>query len=711
MSASRRLTGALCGCAIAWGLAAGAGPALRPDILIADFEGKDYGPWKTTGEAFGPGPAQGTLPNQMPVTGYLGHGLVNSYHGGDRATGTLTSPPFKIQRNYFNFLIGGGKHPGQTCMNLLRDGKVVRTATGPNDQPGGSERLDWHTWDVRDLAGKTVVLQIVDNHTGGWGHINIDHIVQSDRKLQAGPAAREIVLAARFLNLPIKSGAPRRRMRFEIDGRTAREFEIELAEGQPDFWAFSDVSAFKGRRLRVVVDALPPGSRALEAISQDNEIRGGADLYREKRRPQFHFTSRRGWLNDPNGLVYAQAEYHLFYQHNPYGWSWGNMHWGHAVSKDLVHWRELPIALYPERFGDWCFSGSAVVDRENSAGFRTGKEPALVAAYTSTGRGECLAYSNDRGRTWTDYAGNPVVKHQGRDPKLLWHEPTRQWVMAVYDEYQGKRTIAFHTSADLKAWKFQSRIDGFFECPDLFPLPVNGDRSRTRWVLYAGDGKYVLGNFDGKSFRAEPGRHQLWHGNFYASQTFNNVPDGRRIQIGWASGIAFPGMPFNQQMTVPCVLTLRTTPSGVRLFALPVRELEALHGKRQVWSDRLLRADERLQAGSGELFDVNVEFVPDSATAVGLTVRGVPVVYQVEQHRLICQGQSTALPPLQGRVRLRLLIDRGSIEVFGNDGQTALSVGIAPAETNRSVEVFSQGGSSGVPRLEVFELKSAWPVP
>ncbi len=156
------------------------------------------------------------------------------------------------------------------------------------------------------------------------------------------------------------------------------------------------------------------------------------------------------------------------------------MHWGHAVSPDLVHWKELSPALYPRRFGDWCFSGSAVVDINNTSGFgdaRKGGEtpPLLVAAYTSTGRGQCIAYSNDRGpHLFADYQGDPVVKHAGRDPRLLWHEPTKQWVMAVYDESDGKRGVAFHTSPDLKEWKYQSRIEGFFECPDLFELPVEG---------------------------------------------------------------------------------------------------------------------------------------------------------------------------------------------------------------------------------------------
>jgi fructan beta-fructosidase len=681
----------------------------RDDLLLADFEGPDYGDWKTTGEAFGTGPAHGTLPNQMPVTGFLGKGLANSYHGGDRSTGTLTSPAFTVERKYINFLVGGGKYPGDTCINLLLDGKVVRTATGPNDRPGGSERLDWHTWDMADLAGKTAVIEIVDRHTGGWGHITVDHIVQSDRKLQAEPAHRDLLVAGRYLNLPVKTGAPRRRLRYVVEERTVREFEIELPDGEADFWAIDEVAQWKGKRLRLEVDALPADSKALDLVSQGDEIKGGDDFYREKDRPQFHFTSRRGWLNDPNGLVYDRGEYHLFYQHNPYGWDWGNMHWGHAVSKDLVHWRELPIALYPRQFGDWCFSGSAVVDRDNTSGLKKGDEDVLVAAYTSTGRGECIVFSNDRGRTWTEHAGNPVVRHTGRDPRLLWHAPTKQWVMAVYDEADGKRGIAFHTSPDLKAWQFRSRIDGFYECPDLFELPVDGDAGKTKWVLYSGDAKYVLGTFDGRAFTVESGKHQLWYGNFYAAQTFSNVPDGRRVQVGWGQGITFPGMPFNQQMTFPCRLTLRTTPDGVRLFAEPVREIESLHGPKHAWADRVLQAGETFPTDvRGELFDVSAELEPDGAEAFGLTVRGVPVTYDVKKQELACGGKAAPLAASDGRVRLRLLVDRGSVEVFGNDGRVALSAGVRPAEGERSVAVFSRGGNTRLRSLEVFELKSAW---
>ncbi|HEV3383183.1 MAG TPA: 2,6-beta-D-fructofuranosidase, partial [Gemmata sp.] len=330
----------------------------RPEILIADFEGETYGEgWKTTGTAFGKGPAKGTLPNQMPVTGFLGKGLVNSYLGGDDSTGTLASPAFKIERKYLNFLVGGGKYPGKTCVNLLLGGKIVRTATGPNDKPGGSERLDWHTWDVSEYEGKEAIVEIVDNATGGWGHINVDHFVLSDARKQAELIARSLSIDKTYLHLPVKNGAPQKRMRFIVDKETVREFDIELADGEmPDFWAFADVSAFKGKTLSVET-VLVSGSKALDLLKLADDVPNAEKLYREKYRPLFHFTSRFGWLNDPNGLVFVptgqkalgqeQGEWHLFYQHNPFGVQWGNMHWGHAVSEDLVHWKELGIGLYP----------------------------------------------------------------------------------------------------------------------------------------------------------------------------------------------------------------------------------------------------------------------------------------------------------------------------------------------------------------------------
>jgi fructan beta-fructosidase len=523
-------------------------------------------------------------------------------------------------------------------------------------------------------------------------------------------AAREFVLQKRYLNFPVKNGAAKRRMSLTIDGQAVREFEIELAEGAPDFWVFLDVSMFRGKQGTIRAASLDPNSNGMKAILQSDTIEGAQDLYREKHRPQFHFSSRRGWNNDSNGLVFHRGEYHLYYQHNPYGWDWGNMHWGHAVSTDLVHWRELPIALYPQKFGDWCFSGSAVVDVNNTAGFKTGAEDVIVAAYTSTGRGECIAYSNDRGRTFTDYAGNPVVKHNGRDPKVIWYGPGRHWVMAVYDERDKSQGISFYTSQNLRDWQFASRIDGFYECPEIFELPVDGNRDNRKWVLHAADGAYMIGRFDGRTFVAESGKHPWSHGNcFYASQTFNDMPraDGRRIQIAWGR-IATPGMPFNQCMLFPCELTLRTTAEGVRMFAAPAREIETLHDREYSWANEACGPQSNLLAGlSGDLFHIRATLEPGDAGELGFVIRGIPVVFDVNKRELACQGKTAPLSPVDGSIRLEMLVDRTSIEIFGNGGRVYMPIGVIPVDADKSLRFYVKTGTARMRELEVYSLRSA----
>ncbi|HOX37159.1 MAG TPA: GH32 C-terminal domain-containing protein [Candidatus Brocadiia bacterium] len=681
------------------------------DILIADFEGKDYGQWKVEGTAFGHGPARGTLPNQMEVSGFRGGGLVNSYFGMDGSTGKLTSPPFKIERKFINFLIGGGKYPGKTCMNLIIAGEAVRTATGPNDRDGGSERLAWQSWDVSDLTGRTATIEIVDERSEGWGHVNVDHIFQSDEQAMK-EMQMEITVVKRYLNIPVRTGAPKQRMKLLVEEKIVREFEIELAEGDPQFWAFVDLSDFAGKKMTICVDALDKTSKAAEFISQDDAIRGADDLYREKLRPQFHFSSRRGWNNDPNGLCYYDGEYHLYYQHNPYGWNWGNMHWGHAVSRDLVRWKELPIAIYPHEFGDWVFSGSATVDADNTAGFRTGSEDVIVAAYTSTGRGEAIVYSNDRGRTFTEYEGNPVVKHQGRDPKLLWHKAAGHWVMAVYDEKGDSKAIAFYSSPNLKDWKYESREEGFFECPEIFELPVDGDAKNTRWILYSGDGAYSIGAFDGREFKKESGKHRFNFGNcFYASQTFSDIrpEDGRRIQIGWGQ-TGDQSMPFNQMMDFPVELTLRATEEGIRMFAQPGREIEVLHRKKHSWKNVRLASGGKnpIEGIECELLEIRAEFEPGTANEVGLNVHGLRVAYNCATSELVCDQNRAALKPVAGRIRLRLLVDRTSVEIFANGGRIYMPMRWIPPAGANDVEVFCSGGEAQMTDMQIYELNSAW---
>ena len=687
------------------------------DLMIADFEGNDWGAWRVTGEAFGPGPARGTLPNQMAVDGFLGKGLVNSFHGGDGTTGTLTSPEFKIERKFISFLIGGGKDPEKTCMNLLIDGKAVRNATGPNDKPGGSETLAPEFWDVSEFAGKLAIIQIVDNATGGWGHINVDQIVQTDRKPPQllADAKREFRIEKRYLNLPIKNGAPKRSVTTLVDGRMEVKNDIELADAAPDWWAFMDVSAWRGRAVTLQVDKLAEDSTALSSIEQSDSIKSAEGLYREPLRGQFHFSSQRGWNNDPNGLVFYRGEYHLFYQHNPYGWGWGNMHWGHAVSGDLVHWQELGDALAPDPLGPM-FSGSAVVDWQNTSGFGKPGRPAQVLIYTADGDPtvQCIAFSND-GRNYAKFSGNPVLKQitgGNRDPKVMWHEPTKKWVMTLYVEQNGKHTIEFLCSPDLKDWTRMSHTDGFFECPDFFQLPIDGDAANRKWVLTAGSSEYMIGTFDGTTFTPETPKLPGNRGRgFYAAQTFSDIPsrDGRRIQIGWFQTETL-GMPFNQSMTIPLELKLAATAEGPRLTWTPVKELDALRAKSHRFGAMTLRPDTAnpLAGVKAELVELRAEFEPGDASEVAFIVRGARIVYDAKKQELAVNDYRAPAPLRDGKQRLTIFCDRAGLEVFASDGLTYVPMPFQPKADDLALGAEAKGGDAKVSALQVHELKSSW---
>ena len=531
---------------------------------------------------------------------------------------------------------------------------------------------------------------------------------------------KEMVICHRYLNLPVKYDAPKSKVSFLIKGKFVKGFEIGLADGEPDFWVFSDVGNFLGKKIKIQVDTA--STVALDLVTQSDSFKDEEILYREKYRPQIHFSSRRGWNNDPNGLVFYRGEYHLFYQHNPYGWNHGNMHWGHAVSTDLVFWKELNDALEPDGLGT-IFSGSAVVDWGNTAGFQTGDEKVIVLVYTSAGGtsaesqgrpfAQSIAYSNDRGRMWTKYEHNPVlpcVEKFNRDPKVIWHEPSGKWTMALYLD---KNDYGLFSSPNLKQWEQTCRITvpGASECPDLFKLPVDGNPSNTKWVFWCANGSYLLGTLDGRTFLQEGEAQRFdWGGDGYAAQTWSDIPnsDGRRIQIAWLR-VNLPDMPFNQQMTFPYELGLRTTSEGVRLVNTPVEEVKKLHGKRHVWEDIDLSPGENLLKGiDGDLFDIRAEFRAGEASEFGFNVRGIAVTYDAKRRRLTCLGKCVPLVPMEGKIRLRFLVDKASIEVFGDDGGVSLPIGVIPEDINRSLGVFTKGGKTRIDMLEVFELCSAW---
>ncbi|MFN6138164.1 MAG: glycoside hydrolase family 32 protein [Planctomycetota bacterium] len=693
------------------------------DILIADFEGDTYESWTVTGEAFGTRPAKGTLPGQMRVDGFLGKALVNSFFQGDNSVGTLTSPEFRIERKFITFFIGGGKNPEKLALQLMIDGKVVRSATGPNDKPGGSEALEVDSWDVSEFSGKTARLRIVDQAQGGWGHINVDHIVQTDTKPKGSmiDAERSFTTDARYLNIPIKNGATKRLVTLLVDGQVIVRNDIELADGDADWWASMDISAWKSKELTIRVDKLSEGSTALSSIQASDSFKDTDRLYREPLRGQFHFSPQRGWNNDPNGCVYYNGEYHLFFQHNPYGWGWGNMHWGHAVSKDLVHWEELGDKLFPDSMGPM-FSGSAVVDWNNTSGFGKEGKPPLVLIYTAAGNPtvQAIAYSTD-GRTFTKYAGNPVLKQitgGNRDHKVFWHEPTQKWVMVLYFELQGKHTIHFFTSPNLREWSQISITEGIagtaylFECPDFFELAVDGDKTNRKWVLLGANSEYAVGTFDGTRFTPEQTKLPGHRGRgFYAPQTFSDIPksDGRRIQIGWFQ-TETRGMSFNQSMTVPLEIKLLGTPEGPRMTFTPVKELESLRTRTTTFDPIVLKPGDRnpFDALQLELLEIRAEIEPSEASEIVFNIRDSMIIYDSNQQEITVNGQRAWAPLRDGKLRLTIYCDRTGLEVFASDGLCYIPMPFNANPENQKIFLETRGNAASIRKLEVHELRSAW---
>ena len=701
-------------------------PVQADDLMIADFEGDTYAPWTVIGEAFGSGPAHGPLAGQMNVEGFKGKGLVNSFNKGDDSTGSLTSPEFRIERKYLSFLIGGGMSAEKLALQLLVDGKAVRSATGPNDRPGGTEALAQGSWDVSELSGKSATLRIIDEAKGSWGHINVDHIMQTDVKPKGPPplisnAERSLTASARYLHLPIKNGAPKRMVTLLVDGKVVVRNDIELADGTPDWWAPMEVSEWQGKPVTLRVDKLPEDSTALSSISQSDTVKDSEQMYRESLRGQFHFSPKRGWNNDPNGCVFYNGEYHLFFQHNPYGWGWGNMHWGHAVSKDLVHWQELGDKLLPDTMGPM-FSGSAVVDWNNTSGFGKDGKPPLVLIYTAAGNPtvQAIAYSTD-GRSFTKYSGNPVLQQitgGNRDPKVFWHEETQKWVMVLYVELQGKHTIHFFTSPNLREWTLASITEGIagtaflFECPDFFELPIDGDVTKKKWVLLGANSEYAVGTFDGTHFKPEETKLPGHRGRgFYAPQTFSDIPaqDGRRIQIGWFQ-TETRGMSFNQSMTVPLELKLVSTTDGPRMTFSPVKELESLRGKTLALESMALKPGDRnpLDEFQVELLEIRTEIDPGDANEIVFNIRDSMIIYDAKKQELTVNGQRAPAPLRDGKLRLTIYCDRTGLEVFASDGLCYMPMPFNSKPENRRIFLETRGGSATVLTLEAYELRSAW---
>jgi len=526
----------------------------------------------------------------------------------------------------------------------------------------------------------------------------------------------------KYLNIPIQESLERQRVNFFVDEDTLTYNDIRVADNEISYWTFLDISAYKGKKFKFIFSEEVKG---IAKIFQADTIVGEANLYKEEFRPQVHYTTRRGWTNDANGMIFYDGEYHLFYQHNPYETDWGNMTWGHAVSKDLLHWEELTLALLPDEFGTM-FSGSAVIDYNNTAGFNVGDTPAMLAMYTADlrkngeelGQQQCIAYSLNKGRTFTKYKGNPVIPMQNRfgskharDPRVFWYGPDNHWVMIMHEGV----CMTIYTSTDFKEWEHTCTLDaGYWECPDLFELPVDENEEDKKWVVYGVRGIYQIGSFDGKVFKPETEmlRYNNVGWSMRAAQSYNDEPKGRRVAIGW--GLAsFPGMPFTETFTFPMEMKLKTTPNGIRLHVKPVEEIQELYVKKHTFENLYIgkELNEKLKQISNPLLHIKTIMEIDNSRIFGLNINGYELKYDVATNTL-----NDVFIPLQNRqLELEVIVDKTIIEVYVNGGRYYWFQNYTEGDLNNFNLSLNKGGDplhknpkTLIKKLEIYELQSIW---
>jgi len=444
--------------------------------------------------------------------------------------------------------------------------------------------------------------------------------------------------------------------------------------------------------------------------------------YTENFRGQYHFSPKSEWMNDINGLVYQGGKYHMIYQ-----WGKAIRHGGYATSLDLLHWTDEGVALIPQKSflpgeavrnvsGDQVYSGSAVVVSGRMAEDITrSKKEAIVAIYTGTASGTCLAWSNDGGSTWHDYENNPVAnparEADPRDPCVIWHEGSSKWVMALYEN-----GTTFYGSGDLINWEYLSNVDFGFECPDLFRLPVDGNRQHQKWVLQDANGSYLVGEFDGTSFKKDPEQDTFVMDagpDFYAAQTFpmGNLPNGddRVIQIAWMDhwngGVG--ESVWERNATFPVALGLRTYQGQARITRTPIREINTLYKYTRNWKSRTCTPDSNLLSEiKSKKFDLTAEFDLSKTDALkfGFRVANKTIEYDLKDETLLSKPLK---PDKSNRVRIRLLVDWGQLEVFSNEGVFSYSEQFAFTPDDSSIELFTDGDVQLV-HMEFHEIGRTW---
>ena len=563
------------------------------------------------------------------------------------------------------------------------------------------------------------------------------------KHLGDGQSIVQIDEQKKFLLLPVEEASPEAKLYMIADNDVVRSMNVRLAVNKVDYFVPVDLTGFDNKHLSFNFQLIPDSALCWEEMKLSDEF----DVSnREKYRPVYHFSPAYGWMNDPNGMFYKDGVYHLFYQHNPYGSMWGNMHWGHATSTDLVTWEHHGDAISPDALGT-IFSGSCVVDKDNTAGFGAG---AVIAFYTSASdrQVQSMAYSLDNGKTFKKYARNPILtstQRDFRDPKVIWHEDTKKWIMvlAVGQEMQ------FFSSPNLKNWTFESSFGkgqgahgNVWECPDLFELPVEGTNEK-KWVLLCslGDGpfgdsatQYFVGTFNGKEFVNEsPSKTKWmdWGKDHYATVTWSDAPDNRRIAIAWMSNWQYandvPTSQYRSPNSVPRDLSLFTVDGETYLQSAPSPELLKLRdvSKKRSFKVNGTRIIKDMIAGNEGAYEIELTIENQHADVIGFRLYNdkgeeVDMQYDMTEKKFSMDRRKsgdvgfnenfpmltwTAIESGKDELKLRLFVDKSSVEAFGDGGRFVMTNQVFPSEPYTHIDFYSKGGAYKVDSFVIYKLK------
>lgn len=555
----------------------------------------------------------------------------------------------------------------------------------------------------------------------------------------------------KFLLLPVQDDAPEGKVNIVVnnEGQLAQSMNIRLARERVDSYVPLDLSAYVNQKVSIDIAGMPSSSLCWKELKMSDSF----DMTnKEKFRPVYHHTPAYGWMNDPNGMFYKDGVYHLYFQYNPYGSVWGNMHWGYSTSTDLMHWKFEGCAIVPDAWGA-IFSGSCVVDHENTAGF--GKE-AVVAFYTSAKaspwgdvQSQSMAYSLDNGKTFVKYEGNPILtssEKDFRDPKVFWYAPGKHWVMML----AVGQHMEIYSSVNLKEWKKESEFGamqgahgGVWECPDLVEIPVEGTREK-KWVLicnlnpggpFGGSAaQYFVGSFDGKKFVNESPTQTKWMDwgkDNYATVTWNNAPDGRCIALGWMSNWQYannvPTRQYRSANTLARDLTLYREGQELYLKSTPSVEVKKARGKKvSIPSFRVSEKHEIVNLFEDNQGAYEVEILIQNAGASKIAFcllndkgEKVSMYYDLNRKQFVMDRSEsgtvdfskdfpavTVAPAnVDKELTLRLFVDRSSIEAFGEDGKFVMTNLVFPSQPYVKMCFEADKNGYAVKTLNVYKLQ------